>query len=47
LALDARLTALGRAHELLMIPGRDHALSVADIVVPATAFFTRNLIERR
>ena len=45
--LDARLTALGRAHELLMIPGRDHALSVADIVVPATAFFTRNLIERR
>ena len=45
--LDTRLTALGRAHELLMIPGRDHALSVADIVVPATAFFTRNLIERR
>ena len=45
--LDARLTALGREHELLMIPGRDHALSVADIVVPATAFFTRNLIERR
>jgi dipeptidyl aminopeptidase/acylaminoacyl peptidase len=46
-ALDARLTALGREHELLMLPARDHALSVADIMVPAIAFFTRNLIERR
>jgi dipeptidyl aminopeptidase/acylaminoacyl peptidase len=46
-ALDARLTALGRAHELLMLPARDHALSVADIIVPAVAFFSRNLIGRR
>jgi dipeptidyl aminopeptidase/acylaminoacyl peptidase len=46
-ALDARLTALGREHELLILPGRDHGLPVADIVVPATAFFTRHLIERR
>jgi dipeptidyl aminopeptidase/acylaminoacyl peptidase len=46
-ALDARLTALGREHELLILPGRDHGLPVADIIGPATAFFTRNLIERR
>lgn len=46
-ALDARLTALGREHELLILPGRDHGLPVADIVGPATAFFTRHLIERR
>lgn len=46
-ALDARLTALGREHELLILPGRDHGLPVADIIGPATAFFTRNLVERR
>jgi len=46
-ALDERLTALGREHELLMLPGRDHALPMADIIVPATAFFTRHLAGRR
>jgi hypothetical protein len=48
-ALDARLTALGREHR---IADRDewpaqHALSAADIVVPAIVFFVRNLIARR
>jgi dipeptidyl aminopeptidase/acylaminoacyl peptidase len=46
-ALDARLTALGREHELLILPGRDHGLPVADIIGPATAFFIRHLVERR
>lgn len=46
-ALDARLTALHREHELLILPGRDHGLPVADIIVPAVAFFTRHLIEGR
>ena len=46
-ALDARLTALGRAHELLILPGRDHGLPVADIIGPAAAFFTRNLVAPR
>jgi len=43
LALDRRLTALHREHELLMLPGRDHGLPVADLVGPATIFFARHL----
>ena len=46
-ALDARLTALHREHELLILPGRDHGLQVADIIGPATAFFTRYLTGKR
>ncbi len=42
-ALAARLAELGREDELIDDPGRDHALAVADIVVPAAAFFRRHL----
>jgi dipeptidyl aminopeptidase/acylaminoacyl peptidase len=42
-ALDRRLTELGRAHELLLIPAGEHALGGAQIVPPAIAFFRRYL----
>jgi len=42
-ALARRLTELGPAHELLLIPAGDHALAAAQIVPPAIAFFQRHL----
>lgn len=43
MALADRLKSAGREHELIVIPGRDHALSMADIIVPAIEFFKRHL----
>lgn len=45
-ALSERLTEIGREHELMIIAGGTHALGMADVVVPATAFFTRHLRSR-
>lgn len=42
-ALADRLKSVGREHELIVIPGRDHALSMADIILPAIEFFKRHL----
>ncbi|MFN3725682.1 MAG: alpha/beta hydrolase family protein [Allosphingosinicella sp.] len=42
-ALADRLTALGREHRLVLVPGGGHALSMNDVVVPAIEFFTRAL----
>jgi dipeptidyl aminopeptidase/acylaminoacyl peptidase len=42
-ALARRLTELGRAHELLLVPAGEHALGASQIVPPAIAFFRRHL----
>lgn len=42
-ALAAALEAIGKDHELMIVPGRGHALGMDDIIVPAAAFFTRYL----
>lgn len=41
--LDQALTALGRDHELRLVPGGTHALGMADVVIPAIAFFKEAL----
>lgn len=42
-ALANMLGEVGREHELILIAGRDHALAVNEIVLPAAAFFQRHL----
>lgn len=42
-ALADRLKALGREHQLILVPGKDHALGMTDIVLPAVEFFRRHL----
>lgn len=42
-ALDERLTALGREHQLILVPGGGHGLSLSDVALPAIEFFTRIL----
>ena len=42
-ALAERLTKLGRPHELIILAGRAHELSVNDVATPATGFFQRHL----
>ena len=42
-ALARRLAELGRAHELVVIPGRGHALGLDAIMGPAVPFFRRHL----
>lgn len=42
-ALAERLTALGREHRLVIVPGGTHALGMSDVIVPAAEFFTRHL----
>ena len=42
-ALADRLQKLGRSHELMIIAGRTHALSINDIATPAVDFFQRHL----
>ena len=42
-ALAARLCAAGRPHRLIIVPGRDHGLPLADVFVPAAAFFREHL----
>lgn len=43
-ALAARLTALGRPHQLIIVPGATHALSMNDIITPSIEFFRRHLL---
>jgi dipeptidyl aminopeptidase/acylaminoacyl peptidase len=43
-ALARRLAAVGRTHELILLPGKDHSLSVTDIVPAAVAFLRRHLV---
>lgn len=45
-ALAERLAALGRPHELVIVPGASHALAANDIVVPAIDFFRRHLAQQ-
>ncbi len=42
-ALAERLAALGRPHQLIIVPGGTHALSMNDIITPAAEFFRRHL----
>ena len=44
-ALAARLEALHKPHELILVPDKDHGLAMADIITPAIAFFTRYLVD--
>lgn len=46
-ALKARLAALGKPHDLVIIPGGDHALSVPDVLEPALSFLSRTLGQPR
>jgi dipeptidyl aminopeptidase/acylaminoacyl peptidase len=43
-ALARRLVGLGRPHELVIVPGRGHALGLAEIMGPAVPFFRRHLM---
>lgn len=43
-AIARRLVAAGRTHELILLPGKDHSLSVSDIVPAAVAFLRRHLV---
>lgn len=45
-ALDAKLTALQRDHQLLIIPAADHGLSMDAIIGPATRFFSEQLLKK-
>lgn len=42
-ALADKLLALGRQHQLVMVPAGTHALGMNDVVVPALQFFARHL----
>jgi len=42
-ALAQRLVAAGRVHELILLPGKDHSLSVSDIGPVVIAFLRRHL----
>jgi len=42
-ALARRLAELGRPHELVIVPGRGHALGLEAIMGPAVPFFRRHL----
>lgn len=41
--LHDRLTAVGREHQLMIIPGGTHSLGMNDVVVPAVEFFSKHL----
>lgn len=42
-ALAERLRREGVEHELVIVPGKGHALGMDDVVTPAAAFFARHL----
>lgn len=43
-ALARRLSELGRAHEVVIVPGRGHAIGLAEIMGPTIPFFRRHLM---
>lgn len=45
-ALDSKLTALQRDHQLLIIPAAAHGLSMDAIIGPATSFFSEQLLKK-